>query len=749
MSASTLTFVTGNANKLREVQEILTDGAVPLVIESRNIDCMSVSSLLIVSANLTIWINKVPEIQGTAVEVSREKCRRAAEIVGGPCITEDTSLGFVALNGLPGPYIKWFLREVGTEDGFETRAAFAQCNFAYSEGPGSEPIVFEGRTEGNIVRPRGPSKFGWDPVFEPLEGDGKTSYQELYEFLTKPVSNGSDKKVDNLIKSRLPQLRKCTNPFGPPNPESKKSLESGRIELADGTTLSVSDEDRQEALAVSARFQLDEIEALVLLRSCLIHAEHSTLGTTTSATWDADLKDALESYYFQQRLHVLRVFLPILTASGDPEHPFHVVATDAKQSIMPDDGAFALDLIDELDRRTRQTLLPSVASDPRAASRWARQGCREQICLLEVLFGVLWELDHCPSNLVVRLFEVLFSTDSGQAQANSNYLMDEEGCQLLSDLESFWILVGLQVLALGRVTEGATVGKELLVDPVALHGLHNQIIGSFRLKPRYAPLLMAWSILLSYLSLSKEPEKAPDSFANFYKAVIPPAPATPFYQQCAEIALSSEAGLFAYLSQLLDSPVLCSTAAASKASGVTTPNAYTYRLTIHYLVIGMADTLQLGYMSDVDAFLEVVVKLFGSGEYNIVASLGRMYWTEDWVQSPKRQQLLQVAALRFPVQPRPLVRLLRALSGSGDDSTSNASGSEAREVCVKHVYQYFAEMTGFAHVIQPSHLQSSAYDVRSDMVLNVRPIQLPGGTTLPARSAGQTLSLRSPGAPLA
>ncbi|CAE6343214.1 unnamed protein product [Rhizoctonia solani] len=95
MAREVLTFVTGNANKLREVEEILAAGGVPLIIQSRSID--------------------LPEIQGTAVEVSKEKCRRAAEIVGGPCITEDTSLGFVALNGLPGPYIKWFLREVGTE----------------------------------------------------------------------------------------------------------------------------------------------------------------------------------------------------------------------------------------------------------------------------------------------------------------------------------------------------------------------------------------------------------------------------------------------------------------------------------------------------------------------------------------------------------------------------------------------------------------------------------------------------------
>ena len=35
--------------------------------------------------------------------------------IGGPCITEDTALCFKALNGLPGPYIKYFLTELGHE----------------------------------------------------------------------------------------------------------------------------------------------------------------------------------------------------------------------------------------------------------------------------------------------------------------------------------------------------------------------------------------------------------------------------------------------------------------------------------------------------------------------------------------------------------------------------------------------------------------------------------------------------------
>lgn len=52
-----------------------------------------------------------------------------------------------------------------------------------STGPGAEPQVFVGRTQGRIVPARGPSSFGWDPIFEP-EG-----YQDTYAQMDKAVKN--------------------------------------------------------------------------------------------------------------------------------------------------------------------------------------------------------------------------------------------------------------------------------------------------------------------------------------------------------------------------------------------------------------------------------------------------------------------------------------------------------------------------------------------------------------------------------
>jgi len=142
----------------------------------------------------------IPELQGTTQEIATEKCRKAAEILKGPCITEDTALCFEALNGLPGPYIKYFLKELGLEglntllEGFPTKSAWALCTFAYCAGPGFEPILFEGRTDGKIVPPRGPGKFGWNPVFE------ETSMGKTFAEMTEDEKNKISHRYRALVK---------------------------------------------------------------------------------------------------------------------------------------------------------------------------------------------------------------------------------------------------------------------------------------------------------------------------------------------------------------------------------------------------------------------------------------------------------------------------------------------------------------------------------------------------------------------
>lgn len=71
--------------------------------------------------------------------------------------------------------------------GFEDKSAYAQCIFAYTPAPDVEPITFIGQTAGRIVPARGPTDFGWDPVFEP-EGFNQT-YAELDKTIKNTISH--------------------------------------------------------------------------------------------------------------------------------------------------------------------------------------------------------------------------------------------------------------------------------------------------------------------------------------------------------------------------------------------------------------------------------------------------------------------------------------------------------------------------------------------------------------------------------
>lgn len=152
-----------------------------------------------------------------AEEISTEKCRLAAEQVGGAVMVEDTSLCFNALNGLPGPYIKWFLEKTGHVGlnnllaAYEDKSAYAQTIFGFSMGPGQPVQLFDGRCAGKIVPARGPPDFGWDPVFQPDCSD--KTYAEMEKAEKTQISHRTNaliKLQEYLLANAetLPDLKK-------------------------------------------------------------------------------------------------------------------------------------------------------------------------------------------------------------------------------------------------------------------------------------------------------------------------------------------------------------------------------------------------------------------------------------------------------------------------------------------------------------------------------------------------------------
>jgi len=123
-------FITGNPNKLREVKAILEPD---IEVRSHSID--------------------LEEVQGSLEEVTISKCQRAADIMDGPVLVEDTALCFHALGGLPGVYIKWFLTTIGLDGlnnllaAYSDKTADAVCTFGFAEGKGKTPILFQGRCQ--------------------------------------------------------------------------------------------------------------------------------------------------------------------------------------------------------------------------------------------------------------------------------------------------------------------------------------------------------------------------------------------------------------------------------------------------------------------------------------------------------------------------------------------------------------------------------------------------------------------------
>lgn len=103
-------------------------------------------------------------------EIVEHKVRQAYEVVGSPVVVEDVSLEFTALNGLPGPFIKFFIENSGVEaccrllDGFDDRSAIIKCCFAYFDGKTVQ--YFDSSMSGMISdRPRGINGYGFDQIF--------------------------------------------------------------------------------------------------------------------------------------------------------------------------------------------------------------------------------------------------------------------------------------------------------------------------------------------------------------------------------------------------------------------------------------------------------------------------------------------------------------------------------------------------------------------------------------------------------
>lgn len=147
-----ITLVTGNTHKVVELQAIFPP-----------------------SLNLTAHKLDLDEIQSLDLHaIVSHKAKQAYEILGSPVIVEDVSAELEKLNGLPGPFVKFFEERLGKGALYklagEGRAKIA-CTMAYFDG--EHQYIVDGVVEGSVVAPREGEGFGFDFVFVP-EGYDQT-----------------------------------------------------------------------------------------------------------------------------------------------------------------------------------------------------------------------------------------------------------------------------------------------------------------------------------------------------------------------------------------------------------------------------------------------------------------------------------------------------------------------------------------------------------------------------------------------
>jgi len=158
----TVYFATGNKGKFIEAANVAARFGITL--KHVRIDKLEIQS------------NNLAEIASFAAMEAARSNRRSV-------VSEDAGFFVNALAGFPGPYSSYVFKTLGTGGILKLmekrgdRGAFFQASVAFCT-PTSRPKCFTGFVQGRVSRrPKGTHGFGFDPIFIPKRGDGRTFAQ--------------------------------------------------------------------------------------------------------------------------------------------------------------------------------------------------------------------------------------------------------------------------------------------------------------------------------------------------------------------------------------------------------------------------------------------------------------------------------------------------------------------------------------------------------------------------------------------
>ena len=166
-----IVFATNNVHKLQELRQMI--GGTYEVLGLADIGCHE----------------DIPETADTIEGNARMKALYVKDKYGYDCFSDDTGLEIDALDGEPGVHSARYAgpghdseanidKVLSLMQDVPTEGRTARFRTAIVLLQGDEMHMFEGQVEGIILTERhGTGGFGYDSIFQPVEGDGSTFAQ--------------------------------------------------------------------------------------------------------------------------------------------------------------------------------------------------------------------------------------------------------------------------------------------------------------------------------------------------------------------------------------------------------------------------------------------------------------------------------------------------------------------------------------------------------------------------------------------
>jgi len=163
---------------------------IRFVLATANADkAGEIADILGKSVTLMPRPSSVPDVDETGktlLDNARLKARALVLATGEPAIADDTGLEVDALDGQPGVYSSRYAGEgasyadnvaklIEALAGADSSRRAQFRTVAVAAWPDGREVAVEGVVDGTIAsEPRGEGGFGYDPLFIPAEGDGRT-----------------------------------------------------------------------------------------------------------------------------------------------------------------------------------------------------------------------------------------------------------------------------------------------------------------------------------------------------------------------------------------------------------------------------------------------------------------------------------------------------------------------------------------------------------------------------------------------